>query len=59
VTPAVDLVTAALHALRLRNWEAFARRLHPEIVHRTPGVPDPVLGEEAFLTGPSGSHPRA
>jgi len=45
----VDVVTAALESLRRRDWDGFARRLHPEVVHRTPGVPDPVLGKEAFV----------
>jgi len=40
---------AALDALRARDWDGFARRLHPDVVHRTPGVPEPVLGRDAFL----------
>ncbi len=39
----------ALDALKARDWEGFARRLHPEVVHRTPGVPEPILGREAFV----------
>lgn len=39
----------ALDALRARDWEGFARRLHPDVVHRTPGVPEPILGREAFV----------
>ena len=46
---AADVVTGALDALRARDWEAFARRLHPDVVHRTPGVPEPILGRGAFL----------
>ena len=39
----------ALDALRARDWEGLARRLHPDVVHRTPGVPEPILGREAFV----------
>jgi ketosteroid isomerase-like protein len=39
----------ALDALRARDWEGFARRLHPDVVHRTPGVPEPILGRDAFV----------
>ncbi len=39
----------ALDALKVRDWEGFARRLHPEVVHRTPGVPEPILGRDAFV----------
>src|SRR5256714_15145482 len=46
---AADVVTAALDALRARDWDGFARRLHPDVVHRTPGVPEPILGREAFV----------
>ena len=46
--PAV-VVMAALDALRARDWEGFARRLHPDVVHRTPGVPEPILGRDAFV----------
>jgi ketosteroid isomerase-like protein len=49
VTPAADVVTAALDALRVRDWDGFARRLHPDVVHRTPGVPEPIFGREAFV----------
>src|SRR5438874_13788756 len=48
-SPAADVVTAALDALRARDWDGFARRLHPDVVHRTPGVPEPILGREAFV----------
>src|SRR5437870_12112398 len=48
-SPAADIVTAALDALRARDWDGFARRLHPDVVHRTPGVPDPILGRDAFI----------
>ena len=40
----------ALDALRARDWEGLARRLHPDVVHRTPGVPEPILGREAFVS---------
>ena len=46
---AAEVVTGALDALRARDWEGFARRLHPDVVHRTPGVPKPILGRDAFL----------
>jgi len=49
VTAAAEVVTAALDALRARDWDSFARRLHPDVVHRTPGVPEPILGREAFV----------
>lgn len=49
MTPAVEVVSAALDALRARDWEGFARRLHPDVVHRTPGLPEPILGREAFV----------
>ncbi|TMG11106.1 MAG: nuclear transport factor 2 family protein [Chloroflexi bacterium] len=49
VVSAADVVTSALDALRARDWAAFARRLHPDVVHRTPGVPEPILGRDAFL----------
>lgn len=49
MTPAVEVVTAALDALRARDWDGFSRRLHPDVVHRTPGVPEPILGREAFV----------
>jgi ketosteroid isomerase-like protein len=48
VTPA-EVVTSALDALRARDWDGFANRLHPDVVHRTPGVPEPILGREAFV----------
>jgi predicted ester cyclase len=35
--------------LEARDWHGFARRLHPDVVHRTPGVPEPILGREAFV----------
>ena len=43
------MVTAALDALQARDWDGFASRLHRDVVHRTPGVPEPVLGREAFV----------
>lgn len=44
-----QVVTAALDALQARDWDGFASRLHRDVVHRTPGVPEPVLGREAFV----------
>lgn len=49
MTSAAEVVAGALDALKARDWEGFARRLHPEVVHRTPGVPDPILGRDAFV----------
>ena len=49
MSSAADLVIGALDALKARDWEGFARRLHPEVVHRTPGVPEPILGRDAFV----------
>jgi len=49
VSSAAQLVMDALDALRARDWEGFARRLHPDVVHRTPGVPEPILGRDAFV----------
>ena len=49
MTSAAEVVTAALDALRARDWETFAQHLHPEVVHRTPGVPEPILGRESFV----------
>jgi ketosteroid isomerase-like protein len=49
VTVAASVVMAALDALKARDWEGFGRRLHPDVVHRTPGVPEPILGREAFV----------
>jgi ketosteroid isomerase-like protein len=46
---ATAVVMEALGALKARDWEGFARRLHPDVVHRTPGVPEPILGREAFV----------
>ena len=46
---AAQVVMEALDALRARDWEGFARRLHPDVVHRTPGVPEPILGRDAFV----------
>jgi ketosteroid isomerase-like protein len=43
------IVRDALGALQKRDWERFAAVLHPDVVHRTPGVPTPVLGRAAFL----------
>ena len=48
MTPS-EIVSAALDALAARDWDGFARCLHPEVVHRTPGVPDPIFGREAFV----------
>ena len=39
----------ALDALKARDWKRLAARLHPDVVHRTPGVPDPILGRDAFI----------
>ena len=44
-----EVVEAALAALAQRDWERFAGLLAPEVVHRTPGVPAPILGREAFV----------
>lgn len=44
-----EVVRTALEALDARDWDAFARHLHPDVVHRTPGVPEPILGREAFV----------
>ena len=44
-----EVVEAALAALAQRDWERVARLLDPEIVHRTAGVPAPILGREAFV----------
>jgi ketosteroid isomerase-like protein len=49
VNSAAEVVRGALHALEARDWEGFARRLHPDVVHRTPGVPEPILGRDAFV----------
>ena len=49
MSAAAEVVREALDALKARDWEGFARRLHPDVVHRTPGVPEPILGREAFL----------
>ena len=49
MSDAADVVMAALDALRARDWAGLARRLHPDVVHRTPGVPEPILGREAFV----------
>lgn len=43
------VVMATLDALRTRDWDGFARGLHPDVVHRTPGVPEPILGRDAFV----------
>jgi len=48
VTP-VRVVRDALDALMARDWDAFARCLHPDVVHRTPGVPEPIFGRDAFV----------
>ena len=44
-----DVVMGALDALKARDWQSFADRLHPDVVHRTPGVPEPILGRDAFV----------
>ena len=49
MTSAAEVVKAALAALTARDWDGFAARLHPDVVHRTPGVPEPILGRDAFL----------
>lgn len=43
------VVEEALAALSARDWARFAELLDPEVVHRTPGVPAPILGREAFV----------
>lgn len=43
------VVEAALAALAARDWQGFAALLDPDVVHRTPGVPAPILGREAFV----------
>jgi ketosteroid isomerase-like protein len=48
LTPA-EVVRQALNALEARDWEAFSALLHRDVVHRTPGVPAPILGRDAFL----------
>lgn len=45
----MSVVLAALDALDARAWERFAAALHPEVVHLTPGVPQPIVGREAFV----------
>jgi len=50
VTSAAEVVKGALDALQARDWDGFARRLHPDVVHRTPGVPEPILGRDAFVS---------
>ena len=49
MSSAADVVIGALDALKARDWEGFAHRLHPDVVHRTPGVPEPILGRDAFV----------
>jgi len=49
VTSATEVVKGALAALSARDWDGFASRLHPDVVHRTPGVPEPILGRDAFV----------
>ena len=46
---AAEVVKGALEALQARDWDGFASRLHPDVVHRTPGVPEPILGRDAFV----------
>jgi ketosteroid isomerase-like protein len=49
VTSAAEVVKSALAALSARDWDGFAGLLHPDVVHRTPGVPEPILGRDAFV----------
>jgi hypothetical protein len=49
VTSAAEVVKGALDALEARDWDGFASRLHPDVVHRTPGIPEPILGRDAFI----------
>ncbi|HEX9097090.1 MAG TPA: nuclear transport factor 2 family protein [Candidatus Dormibacteraeota bacterium] len=49
MTSAAEVVKGALEALQARDWDGFAGRLHPDVVHRTPGVPEPILGRDAFV----------
>ena len=49
MTSAAEVVKAALDALEARDWDGFASLLHPDVVHRTPGVPEPILGRDAFV----------
>ena len=49
MSSAADVVMGALDALKARDWQGLAERLHPDVVHRTPGVPDPILGRDAFI----------
>ena len=49
MTDAAEVVEGALAALSARDWGGFASRLHPDVVHRTPGVPEPILGRDAFV----------
>jgi ketosteroid isomerase-like protein len=49
VTSAAEVVKGALDALAARDWDGFANRLHPDVVHRTPGIPEPILGRYAFV----------
>ena len=51
MSSAADVVMGALDALKARDWKRLAARLHPDVVHRTPGVPDPILGS-VRLVGP-------
>jgi ketosteroid isomerase-like protein len=48
VTPR-EVVGEALAALSVRDWARFAELLDPDVVHRTPGVPAPILGRESFV----------
>lgn len=43
------VVEEALAALSARDWARFAELLDPDVVHRTPGVPAPILGRESFV----------
>ncbi|MEA2635894.1 MAG: SnoaL-like domain [Chloroflexota bacterium] len=47
---AAEVVKGALDALQARDWDGFASRLHTDVVHRTPGVPEPILGRDAFVS---------
>ena len=49
MSSATEVVKGALDALSARDWDGFASRLHPDVVHRTPGVPEPILGRDAFV----------
>jgi ketosteroid isomerase-like protein len=44
-----DLVREALEALASRDWDRLAPLLDEDVVHLTPGMPEPILGRAAFL----------